>query len=130
MRVREGGGIGRKASRCRDSSSPPSPSSKSSEACCVERRDGRQGAVLRRWMDDHVLRNFGDRIIAIDTAVAVRCARLHGPDPKSERDAMIAATALVHGLVLVTRNVADFKQTGVEIVDPWANGRSPSDGFV
>lgn len=81
-------------------------------------------------MDDHVLRNFGDRIIAIDTAVAVRCARLHGPDPKSERDAMIAATALVHGLVLVTRNVADFKQTGVEIVDPWANGRSPSDGFV
>lgn len=62
---------------------------------------------------------FGDRILAVDSAVALRCAKLHIPDPKPERDAFIAATALVHGMIVVTRNVADFKSTGVKIVNPW-----------
>jgi predicted nucleic acid-binding protein len=85
----------------------------------VERRDRAQGEILRAWMDGHVLPAFAERILAIDTPVARRCAQLHAPDPKSERDAFIAATALVHGMTVVTRNVADFTATGVETLNPW-----------
>jgi toxin FitB len=85
----------------------------------VERRDASQGAVLRTWLDDHVLPAFEDRVLPVDTAVARRSAGLHVPDPRPVRDALIAGTALVHGLTLVTRNVADFERTGVRLVDPW-----------
>ena len=85
----------------------------------VTRRDKEQGAILRAWMDGHVLPTFSSRILAVDTAVAQRCATLHIPDPRSDRDALIAATALVHGLTVATRNVADFEQTGVSVVNPW-----------
>jgi len=85
----------------------------------IERRDAVQGAVLRAWLDNHVLRAFADRVLAIDTYVARRCAKLHVPDPRPERDALIAATALAHGLIVVTRNVGAFKPTGVEILNPW-----------
>jgi toxin FitB len=84
-----------------------------------ERRDSHQGALLRSWMEEHVLPAFDGRILAIDTAVAQRCAVLHVPDPRSDRDALIAATALVHGMTVVTRNVADFEETGVAVVNPW-----------
>jgi predicted nucleic acid-binding protein len=85
----------------------------------VDRRDNRQGAILRAWMDLHVLPTFSGRILAIDTDVARRCAMLHVPNPRSDRDALIAATALVHGLTVATRNVADFERTGVGVVNPW-----------
>jgi hypothetical protein len=85
----------------------------------VARRDKEQGATLRSWMDGHVLPTFSGRILAIDTAVAQRCAALHVPSPRSDRDALIAATALVHGLTVATRNVADFERTGVSVVNPW-----------
>ncbi len=85
----------------------------------VERRDASQGAVLRSWLNTHVLPAFSDRILAVDTAVAQRCARLHVPDPRSDRDALIAATALVHGMTVVTRNTEDFVQTGTVLLNPW-----------
>jgi toxin FitB len=85
----------------------------------VERRDAAQGALLRTWLTQHVLPTFAGRILAVDAAVAQRCARLHVPDPRSERDALIAASALVHGMQVVTRNVADFAQMGVGLVNPW-----------
>ena len=85
----------------------------------VERRDNAQGAILRSWLNTHVLPAFSDRILVVDTAIAQRCAKLHVPDPRSDRDAIIAATALVHGMTVVTRNVDDFKATGVEIINPW-----------
>ncbi len=85
----------------------------------IERRDPTQGAVLRTWLDSHVLPAFSGRILAIDVAVAQRCAKLHVPDPRADRDSLIAATALVHGMTVVTRNVADFEPTGVEIFNPW-----------
>ena len=85
----------------------------------VERRDPGQGAVLRSWLNAHVFPAFLDRILPVDTAVAQRCARLHVPDPRSDRDALIAATALVHGMTVVTRNVDDFAPTGVELLNPW-----------
>ena len=86
----------------------------------IERRDAAQGALLRAWMTGHVLPAFADRILPIDAAVAQRCARLHVPAPQADRDALIAATALVHGLTVVTRNVADFASAGVPLLDPWA----------
>lgn len=86
----------------------------------VERRDLQQGAVLRAWLERHVLPAFAGRILPVDLAVAQRCARLHVPDPRAERDALIAATALVHGMTVVTRNVSDFESTGVPLLNPWA----------
>lgn len=84
-----------------------------------EWRDPTGAALFRRWVDDWVLPGFHGRILPIDTAVAVRCAGLHVPDPKSERDAFIAATALVHGMTVATRNVSDFAGTGSRLVNPW-----------
>ena len=85
----------------------------------VERRDRKQGAILRAWIDGHVLPSFPGRILAIDTVVALRCASLNVPNPRSDRDALIAATALVHGMTVVTRNVSHFQATGVTVVNPW-----------
>ena len=85
----------------------------------VERRDTMQGEMLRTWLDRHVLAEFADRVLPIDTAVARRCAKLHVPDRRSERDALIAATALVHGMTVVTRNAADFISTEARIFNPW-----------
>jgi len=87
----------------------------------IERKDSAQGAVLRNWIDNHILARFEGRILAIDTAVAQRCAQLHVPNPRAERDALIAATALVHGLTIVTRNVGDFEPTGVPLLNPWGD---------
>ena len=85
----------------------------------VERQDSSQGALLRSWLNTHVLPTFSERILALDVAIAQRCAKLHVPDPRSDRDAIIAATALVHGMTVVTRNVNDFDKTGVKILNPW-----------
>ena len=85
----------------------------------AERRDPSQGAVFRAWLDNHVLPAFSGRILSVDCAVAMRSARLHVPDPCPVRDGLIAATALVHGMTVVTRNVADFKPTGVATLNPW-----------
>ncbi|MGB0008168.1 MAG: type II toxin-antitoxin system VapC family toxin [Candidatus Sulfotelmatobacter sp.] len=85
----------------------------------IQRRDNQQGAILRAWMDLHVLPTFSGRILAIDTDVARRCATLHVPNPRSDRDALIAATALVHGLTVATRNVAHFERTGAGVLNPW-----------
>lgn len=85
----------------------------------IERRDPRQGAMLRGWLDTRVLPEFHGRIFPVDTIVARRCARLRVPDPRAERDSLIAATALVHGMTVVTRNLADFALTGVPVLNPW-----------
>lgn len=85
----------------------------------IERKDAAQGAILRSWLEQQVIPEFAGRTLSVDTAVAQRCARLHVPDKRGERDALIAATALVHGMTVVTRNVADFKPTGVSILNPW-----------
>ena len=85
----------------------------------IEHKDTSQGALLRTWMEQQVLAEFSARTLPVDTAVARRCARLHVADKRGERDALMAATALVHGMTLVTRNVADFQPTGVSILNPW-----------
>ena len=85
----------------------------------LERRDASQGAVLRSWMTSHVLPAFSGRVLPVDVAVALQCAQLHVPNRCAERDALIAATALVHGMTVVTRNVADFQSTGAPMLSPW-----------
>lgn len=86
----------------------------------AEQRNRVKGLLLRSWLDDHVLSVFADRILPIDMAVARRSASLNVPDLRPIRDGLIAATALVHGMVVVTRNVADFEPTGVQVLDPWS----------
>ena len=85
----------------------------------LERRDQAQGAVLRRWLQDHVLPSFAGRILPVDLIVAQRCAALYVPDPLEDRGSLIAATALVHGMTVVTRNTAHFQRTGVALLNPW-----------
>lgn len=87
----------------------------------IERKDAHQGKLLKKWINDHVLPAFKDRILPFDTAVAQCCAKLHVPDPRSERDAMIAATAIVHGMTVVTRNTKDFDTTGVSLLNPFVD---------
>jgi len=88
-------------------------------ALLMERRDAAQGAILRRWLEEDVLIKLGACLLPIDVTVARRCARLHVPNPRPERDALIAATALTHGLTVVTRNVDDFEPMGVGVLNPW-----------
>lgn len=85
----------------------------------AERRDPAQGAVFRTWLNSHVLPAFEGRILPVDTAVALRSARQHVPNPRPVRDSLIAATAQVHGMTVVTRNLADFEATGVAMLNPW-----------
>jgi len=84
-----------------------------------ERTDPVQARVLRKWLEEHVLPTFASHILPVDTEVARRCAVLQVPNPRPDRDAFIAATALVHGLTVVTRNVRDFESTGVKTLNPW-----------
>lgn len=85
----------------------------------MERKDKAQAKVLRAWIDTLILPRFDGRILPVDTAVAQCCARLHVPDPRAERHALIAATAVVHSMTVVTRNVADFGMSGVNVLNPW-----------
>jgi len=85
----------------------------------TERRDARQGKLLRAWLDQEIRSSFAGRILPIDDRVATRCAALHIPNRKPDRDAFIAATALVHGMTVVTRNEKDFTATGVAVLNPW-----------
>jgi predicted nucleic acid-binding protein len=85
----------------------------------TERKDPPQGAVFRAWLDGQVLPAFDGRIFPVDTTVAQRGAQLSVPEPRPLHDGLIAATALVHGMTVVTRNVADFAPTGVRLLNPW-----------
>ncbi len=87
----------------------------------IARRDAVQGAILRAWLEQRILPGFDGRILGVDVDVARRCAELHVPDPRPERDALIAATALVHRMTVVTRNVVDFQPLGVGLLNPWGD---------
>lgn len=88
----------------------------------LERRDAKQARRLRDWMTGSVLVAFEGRVLAFGQQAALICAALHVPDPRPNRDSIIAATALVHKMTLVTRNVTDFAGTGVDLLNPWQAG--------
>ena len=85
----------------------------------VERRDAAAGVHLRTWLENDVLPTFAGRILTVDIPVARATATLHIPDPMPHMDALIAATAIVHDLTLVTRNISDFERSGVRLLNPW-----------
>lgn len=85
----------------------------------AELRDPPQGSVFRAWFSGYVLPAFEGRVLSVDVAVSLRSAQLHAPNPKPFRDGLIAATALVHSMTVVTRNTADFELTGAQILNPW-----------
>lgn len=84
----------------------------------LERRVPPQGSALRTWLAG-VRTAFAGRILPFTDSTAAVCAGLHVPNPRSERDAMIAATAMEHRFTVVTRNVSDFEGTGVALINPW-----------
>ena len=90
----------------------------------LERRQPPEGKALRAWLE-HVRELFAPRLISIDEKVCQRCAALHVPDKAPAHDALVAATALVHGMILATRNVADFERSGVKLINPWVTNQPP-----
>jgi predicted nucleic acid-binding protein len=89
-------------------------------ALLIGRKDQDHGALLRDWIEHRILPAFDGRILPVDTAVARCCAALHVPVPRPQRDSLIAATALIHRLTVVTRNVGDFEPMNVSLLNPWA----------
>lgn len=85
----------------------------------IERKDTTQGKLLRHWFEMDVKPAFHGKILKIDEQTAQICAKLHIPDHAPENDAWIAASAIQHNLVLVTRNTADFARTGVKLFNPF-----------
>jgi toxin FitB len=85
----------------------------------AERRDTEKGKILRFWYENKVLPVFRHRILPIDTQISRCSARLHVPNLRPVRDAFIAATGIVYGMAVVTRNVRDFEPMGVALINPW-----------
>ncbi|MEJ6548400.1 type II toxin-antitoxin system VapC family toxin [Corynebacterium sp. USCH3] len=85
----------------------------------VDRRDPTQGMLLRQWLNNSVLPGFENLILPVTLDVVRTCVPYHVPDPRPERDAFIAATAQVHGLTVATRNVRDFADIPIPVVNPW-----------
>ena len=85
----------------------------------LQRKDTDQADILNTWLSRQVIPAFAERILPVDLSVALRCAELHVPDLRSDRDALIAATALAYGLTVVTRNIKAFQPTGVMTLNPW-----------
>ena len=93
-------------------------------ALLIARRDPVQATLLRGWLGTQLATTFDGRVLSIDGAVALRSAALNVPDPRPIRDCLIAATALVHDMTVVTRNIRDFATAGVRIINPWASPQS------
>jgi predicted nucleic acid-binding protein len=94
-----------------------------------QRKDAAQAEVYRRWLHEQILPRFAGRILSVDDTVALRCAELHVPVTVAIRDSFIAATALVHDLIVVTRNVKDFVPMGVRVLNPWGPARTADEGI-
>lgn len=88
-----------------------------------ERSDPFQGAVLRRWFDDHVLPAFAGRVLSFDLRAARMLASFPVPDQAPLDDALIAAIAAVEQMAVVTRKTRHFRPLGVMCVDPWGHQR-------
>lgn len=88
----------------------------------LKNRDIQQATSLQDWFENRLMPHFEQRILPIDKKVMLACATFHIPNKKSLNDSYIAATAKVHRFKVVTRNVNDFKDCGVDILNPFLNG--------
>ncbi|AYG67101.1 MULTISPECIES: type II toxin-antitoxin system VapC family toxin [unclassified Rhizobium] len=80
--------------------------------------DPRAAAHLEEWLRK-IRHDHGNRILAITDQIAVEWGRIAAQRPRGDADGLIAATAIVHDLIVVTRNVGDFDDTGASIINPW-----------
>jgi hypothetical protein len=87
----------------------------------IDREDKSQGEILRRWFNEHAVPTFNGRVLPFDATAALRHVQLYQPDPAGGRDTIIAATVLVHGTTVMTRNIQNFVGTGVSLINPWKN---------
>lgn len=85
----------------------------------LARRDAQQAQALETWLTQQILPTFSERILPITLPIALRCATLHAQRSGPQHDMLIAATALVHKQILVTRNTQDFSATGATVLNPW-----------
>ena len=85
----------------------------------VARRDKPQAMLLDRWYAD-IRERLANRVLAVDEPVMLAWSRISVPDMLPAYDGLIAATALVHGMTVATRNAADYRRAGVEVFDPWS----------
>ncbi|MFK7918338.1 MAG: type II toxin-antitoxin system VapC family toxin [Ilumatobacter sp.] len=86
-----------------------------------ERSNPTQGALLREWLDQSVMAAFENRVLAVDENVARSAAVFHVPDPAPFRDALIGATAAVHNMTVVSRDLKDFERfNDLDVLDPWS----------
>lgn len=84
----------------------------------LRQRDPVAADVLDEWLSE-LQRDYSDRVLPVTAAIADRWGELNVPDPLPTVGALLAATALVHGMVLVTRNVSDVRSTGVAVLNPF-----------
>ena len=92
----------------------------------LARRDPAQAEIFEQWLG-RLVDAYGDRVVPITARVAETWGRLNVPDPVPVVDGLMAATALVHGWTLVTRNVGDVTSTGVRLLDPFAEASQPGE---
>ena len=85
----------------------------------VRRRDKPTADALESWFRE-VENNFSDHILPVDQAISEQWGRFNVPDPLPTVDSLLAATAQVHGLTLVTRNLKDVERTGVDCLNPFS----------
>jgi toxin FitB len=85
----------------------------------LERKDPNGGKALRNWVEMMILPGLSGRILPVDLAVARVCATFQGPKSGPDRNALLAATAVVHAMTVVARNVADFKVPDVKVLNLW-----------
>jgi predicted nucleic acid-binding protein len=86
----------------------------------VKHRDAVQGGILGDWFNTRVMGQFATRIVPVDAEVGICAGQLHVPDPRDYRDAFIAATAIVRGMTVVTRNTAHFAPMGARVINPFS----------
>jgi toxin FitB len=86
----------------------------------VALRDAKRGTELSTWLRRQVLPAFDGRVLTLDAEAALHAARLHAGRARLDADRLVAAIALAHAKVIVTRNVKDFAGLGVMVVDPFA----------
>ena len=85
----------------------------------ARKKDPNKAEDLEAWLEGRVKQGFDGRILPVDGAVGEMCGRMHADRPRSFRDGLILATAVVHQLTVVTRNVRDFADGGVNVFNPW-----------